>query len=120
MTHQTLPEAHKAIVDERKIIDYLLNHEHPIGKAKAKFFGQHGFSKDQAERMAKALCHHAMHNPVIESEESQYGKKYSVACHIPTPDERDPCILSVWIVEHLKPPRLVTAYPNNRAQANEP
>jgi hypothetical protein len=115
MNHQHMPEAAQAIVEEKKLIDYLLNNEHPIGKGKAKFFGQHGFSKEQASRMVKALCHHAKNNPVINVEENQFGKKYSVACNIQTPDERDPCILSVWIVEGGKPPRLVTAYPSTQS-----
>jgi hypothetical protein len=33
-------------------------------------------------------------------------------CEIKTPDERNPCIVTVWIVENgQEVPKLVTAYP---------
>jgi hypothetical protein len=33
-----LPEAERAVVEEKKILDYLLSTDHPDGKLKAAFF----------------------------------------------------------------------------------
>lgn len=39
-----LPFAARALVEERKIVEYLLNREHPVGASKTKFFLSCGFS----------------------------------------------------------------------------
>ena len=46
-------------------------------------------------------------------EPTDFGTKYQVECQLETPDEMNPCILSVWIVEDDLPPRLITAHPNS-------
>ena len=38
-----LPNAHLAVVDERKVNAYLLSDSHPAGRAKAVFFRRYGF-----------------------------------------------------------------------------
>lgn len=104
------------IVPPAKLTDYLLQPDHPVGASKAAFFQAFGFTLGQPEIMAAALVDHPERNPVSGVEAGTWGVKYTVRCHIRTPDGRDPCILSVWIV----PPgsdlaRLVTAYPNDEA-----
>jgi hypothetical protein len=55
---------------------------------------------------------HAITHPIVEKELNCYGEKYTLQCSINTPDGRNPCIFSVWIIENGKlQPRLVTAYP---------
>lgn len=34
-----LPNGQKAVVDERKVREYLLSASHPVGRFKARFFG---------------------------------------------------------------------------------
>ena len=102
------------IVPPAKLTDYLLRADHPVGGAKAAFFRSFGFALDHPGIMAEALAEHPERNPVSGIETSEWGVKYTVRCHVRTPDGRNPCILSVWIV----PPgsdlaRLVTAYRND-------
>jgi filamentous hemagglutinin len=60
-----------------------------------------------------ALLAHAQNNPVSGQFANSYGTRYEVSCSLHTPDGRDPCIISVWIIESQDPrPRFVTAYPN--------
>ena len=41
-----------------------------------------------------------------------FGVKYKLSCEIQTPDKRNPCIITIWIVEAgMKAPKLITAYP---------
>src|SRR4051794_40727233 len=79
---------------EAKITNYLLDEEHPIGRHKARFFVQFGFSIERWQEMASALTKHPSRNP-IEEINSPYGKKYVVQCSMETPDGRNPCIVTV-------------------------
>ena len=36
-----VPQAELAVVDPAKVRDYLLSPEHPVGRFKATFFGEH-------------------------------------------------------------------------------
>jgi hypothetical protein len=61
-----------------------------------------------------ALRQHAAHRVVLAEKINQFGAKYTLQCAIETPDKRDPCIETVWIIEKGKTePRLVTAYPSD-------
>ena len=59
-----------------------------------------------------ALRHHAKNNPVVRSVIFPFGTKYTLDCHLPTPDQSNPCIRTVW---EIRPdderPRLITAHP---------
>ncbi|WP_091928306.1 DUF6883 domain-containing protein [Methylobacterium sp. yr668] len=99
-------------VPPAKITGYLLKPDHPIGGPKSVFFRSFGFSLDQSDVMAVALIAHADRNPVIDTPTDQWGMKYIVRCHVQTPDGRNPCIITVWIVPRGETEaRLVTAYP---------
>jgi hypothetical protein len=41
-----LPQADRAVVDERKVREYLLSRAHPIGRFKAAFFARAGFEAE--------------------------------------------------------------------------
>lgn len=107
-----VPRAANAVVEEKKVVSYLLNREHKEGASKAKFFLKRGFAAESWETFATALARHAQTQPVTNVESTEFGTKYNVECQLETPDELNPCILSVWIVEDDLPPRLVTAHPN--------
>lgn len=98
-------------VEEKKIVDYLLNHNHEAGKSKAKYFSAFGFDKDSWQILADALLEHGRERDIDESEDTGFGTKYVLRCNLATPDERNPCIKTVWISEGDGRTRLVTAYP---------
>ena len=50
-----LPNAERALVERKKIVDYLLNAEHPDNGGKADFFSQLGFSSSDWTTLADAL-----------------------------------------------------------------
>ena len=108
-----LPNADKAFVEPAKITDYLLSLSHPDGKGKAKFFMKFGFSVAEIKSLETSLLNHAVTQPVIVAQKSEHGVKYVLECTVQSPDGRNPCIRSVWIVDTGNiSPRLVTAYPN--------
>ncbi|MBL9130973.1 MAG: hypothetical protein JNG86_07230 [Verrucomicrobiaceae bacterium] len=108
-----LPQPDRLMVEQSKVTDYLLNRDHPEGGSKAKFFLNRGFTPLLWQEMAESLRQHGRTQPVTETTATRFGKKFTVECQIKTPDGKNPCILTAWIIEGSKPPRLVTAHPNS-------
>lgn len=116
-----LPNADLATIRREKVSGYLLNSEHPDGRSKCRFFVKFGFLREQPEPMLQALAEHPLTNAIDEAESkkrqgSEFGRKFAVLCSLRTPDGRDPCILTVWQIDHGHDvPYLVTAYPAKSA-----
>lgn len=91
---------------------YLLAPDHPQGGAKARFFQAFGFHRDDWQRLADALLRHAQERELHGERDSPAGIKYELRCAVETPDGRNPCIASIWIVEAGQAPRFITAYPS--------
>jgi hypothetical protein len=107
-----LPNADRAIVDEEKIVGYLLNRQHPDGAGKAKFYESLGFDVSLWQVLADALKDLVKHSPVRCHVDSVHGSKYIIEGPLHTPSGRTEVVRSVWIIDHGKTvPRLVTAYP---------
>src|SRR5437660_11361157 len=108
-----LPRAAHATLADAKIARYLLNTTHVDGAAKARFFALFGFSVVNSAELKKALLDHPLHNPVTDRRRRTFGELFEVSCSLVTPDGRNPCIISVWIIEPPNQnPRFITAYPN--------
>ena len=108
-----LPQSSDLRIDQAKVQDYLLDESHKEGGPKARFFLNRGFNREGWQVMEEALRQHGVTQPVTEASESRHGRRFTVECTIQTPDGRNPCILTGWIQEGGKPPRLVTAHPNS-------
>jgi hypothetical protein len=107
-----IPNCESAIVPRRKVEDYLLNPEHPIGGGKAKFFSHFGFQRERWQELAAALLRHAQENPVAETLTDADGITYVIESGLTTPSGRIPRVRTVWLVETGKlAPRFITAYP---------
>jgi len=107
-----LPNVYNAYVDDRKVRDYLLNPGHPQNNGKANFFQSFGFSQQHWLILRDALHFHPVTNPVAKISPNQYGTRYTVRCSLLSPDGRNPCITTIWVINALTTaPELVTAYP---------
>jgi len=73
-----LPNAHQAIIDPRKLADYLLSDTHPVGRIKARFFRSFGFRRDAPEELAAALLAHAAGHDASELQATLFGVKYLI------------------------------------------
>ena len=112
MKREVLPQAELAVVEEKKLRDYLLNQSHQKGRSKAAFFLARGFTERDWEGMADALRHHARNNPISARRATEFAVNYALDCHLPTPDRSNPCIRTVWEIRPDNPrPRLITAHP---------
>lgn len=109
-----IPNSNRSSVAENKITDYLLSESHEIGRHKANFFKRFGFDIADLETFKSSLVQHSIDREIENTKDSDFGIKYELKCEIITPDKRNPCIVTVWLIEHgQKTPKLVTAYPAN-------
>jgi hypothetical protein len=95
-TARRLPNSDRVIVEQRRIREYLLSLTHVAGGPKARFFIAHGFASDDWNPLQASLIIQGRVNTVTRIVETKWGTRYSVECSCPTPDERNPCIRTVW------------------------
>ena len=100
-----------AVITDDKIRDYLLNAGNAQNRGKAALFTAFGFVREQWQILAAALVRHPIDNEILTTTVSPHGTKYLVQCNLVSPDGRNPCLTSVWIVDTGGTiPRLVTAH----------
>jgi hypothetical protein len=105
-----LPHADDAIVEEQKLTGYLLNPDHPRGKA--GFFLALGYTAAAWQVLRADLLTLARTQPLRSQTASPYGTKYIIEGTLTGPAGRSARIRTVWIIEPPQPyPRLVTAHP---------
>lgn len=109
-----LPNADQAIIDPRKVRDYLLSSEHPVGRYKAHFFTRLGFSSRRWQDLRDQFQSIALEVEAEVAGETDHGRKYILRDTIVGAAGRKAKVLTVWIVLHAeKVPRFVTAYPEH-------
>jgi hypothetical protein len=110
-----LPNADRAIVEPAKVRDYLLSSEHPVGRAKARFFAALGFTRDNWPELQAALLVHAAAGEAELDAATLYGQKYTVRGILQGPAGRNASVIAAWmILQGEDAPRFVTAYPGER------
>jgi hypothetical protein len=79
---------------------------------KAKFFiGTCGFDPSRPHELDAALRQHPVLNPYDSWVQNKFGIKIAVKCSLPTPNGRNPCVRTVWMIDAGKTkPRFVTGY----------
>ena len=107
-----LPNHESAIIDERKLRDYLLSPSHPVGRFKAAFFRRLGFGPETADRLRVALLAIASGNDVADQEATIHGRKYLARGILSGPRGESAEVVSVWFLPTGSDrPHLVTVYP---------
>jgi hypothetical protein len=110
-----LPNCDRAVIDQKKIQDYLLSSSHPVGRFKAAFFYSLGYSRERWQQLEIDLRHQHLAQDVHRVIESRHGQKFEIRANLKGPSGRTVEVVSIWIVladESL--PRLVTAYPGEQ------
>ena len=111
-TPMKLPGSERALVDAVKVRDYLLSHEHPVGRFKAVFFETLGYSRAGWFRLQRDLLDLSRKGTAAESQSSQFGRKYEVRGTIQGPSGRSAEVVTVWVIlVGDDVPRFVTAFP---------
>ena len=107
-----LPHAHLALVEQDKIVGYLLNADHRYGASKARYLTGLGFRQDAWKVLAAALREHAERNEVVRVKHTGYGPRYEVDGILRGPENRRAHVRTIWQIDegHVVP-RLITAHP---------
>lgn len=107
-----LPNVNRAIIDPRKIADYLLDDTHPDGGPKARFLKRFGFSSNDPGSLRDALLSHAGRYDVSAEHVTKFGVIHEVVGRLETPDRRNPIVKVVWMTgTGADWPRLITLVP---------
>ena len=111
-----LPNVHRAVIDSRKLVEYVLNPAHPRNGGKARFFNALGFFADAPEPLVDALRALAATGDAV-ARMSVHGEKYVVdgllSGHTEASTPR--MVRTVWITEPGHDvPRFVTVHPRRR------
>ena len=74
-----LPNTERAVIDERKVREYLLSKAHPIGRFKAAFLARAGFEAGNWAELTSALRNLARRGEAVPGEAGEYGQKYLIS-----------------------------------------
>ena len=104
-------DAATAVIPQEKLTRYLLSHEHPIGRFKARFFASLGYTEAEWTRLADDLRSQHLSVDAEEASRTRFGRKFVITAPLTGPNGASASVCSVWIVrEGESEPRFVTAY----------
>ncbi|HWB52909.1 MAG TPA: hypothetical protein VG722_01910 [Tepidisphaeraceae bacterium] len=93
-----LPKGEHAIIDEEKILNYLLDPLHREGRHHAELFRRLiGVTRDSWTHLYDALRTAARDGEAIPGKKSKFGTKYEIRFSMTGPRETR-TILSVWMI----------------------
>ncbi|MCE5291828.1 MAG: hypothetical protein LLG14_21665 [Nocardiaceae bacterium] len=100
------------VVDERKILDYLLASDHPVGGGKAAYFLSIGYSRETWQQLRTDLTAIAQEGDLVSTTETPFGVKIVIDGAAASPSGKRIALRTVWITDHpgTDALRLVTAY----------
>ncbi len=106
-----LPNGRMAAVDDSKLLEYVLNPSHPVGRHHAALFeGLMGITQDHYLLLKNALLEGAKVQEVQPGQASRYGRKFEKGLSLEGPKAAR-VVLAVWLIETGDDhPRLVTCY----------
>ena len=106
-----LPGGERAIVEDAKLLDYVLNPAHPVGRHHARLFEQLlGIRRENCLVLKRALLDAARERDAEAGQASPYGRKFEMRLPVTGPSGTR-TVLAVWLVErHTDRPRLITCF----------
>jgi hypothetical protein len=100
-------------IDPRKLQDYALNPQHPVGSAKARLFQtQLGFTQSNYQLLIDQIAIHAPESEAIPGLSDEYGQRYQVDFWIlGIEPEQQEIVRTGWIIKSDEDiARLLTIY----------
>ena len=108
-----VPNRDRAIVDTRKLREYLLSPTHPVGRFKAHYFATLGYEVTEWQAL-EADLRATLESNAVRAVAGEFGTKCVGRSNITGRNGTHARLITVWIIpmgEEI--PRLVTAYPEN-------
>lgn len=108
-----LPNADNALIEQAKLVDYLLNTQHRRGASKAHVLHSFGYNPAQWQQLADDLRQYHCTADVTATRETPYGMRYEIRAILVTPSGRHITLRSVWQIDSgSSAPRLLTLFPD--------
>ncbi len=106
----------RLVIPPRKLTDYALNLENPVGRDKAFMFQRHlGFTQDNYELLMAQISEQALDNEAVLGRNDEHGQRYTVDLEIIGTEGQREIVRTGWIVEpESDMARLVTLYVRRR------
>lgn len=107
--------ADRAIVEPRKLRDYLLSSAHPVGRFKSAFFASLGYEQNSWGVLSADLHNLVTSEDAEPIDSTPFGQKYEVKGRLKGPNGKEADVVTVWIILGGEDfPRFVTAFPGAR------
>jgi hypothetical protein len=108
-----IPNSDRAVIEQSKLTEYLLNTEHKRGGAKAKLLIQCGYSLDNWQELEADIRKFHLTVDVSLIKETTYGTRYEISANLLTPINRQLLVRTVWQIDKGTDfPRLITLVPD--------
>ena len=106
-----IPNADRAFIDPRKLADYSLSSDHPVGGHKAILFERVlGITAVDAPELQELLFHVSSHASAAVGRLDEFGQRYTIDFTLST-EIGTATIRSAWIVRPTEDfPRLTTCF----------
>jgi hypothetical protein len=109
-----IPGADRANISHEKLVQYLLNLDHPDGGSKAAVLAHAGFLVERPAELEHALRTQHLSLAARRGKPSAYGEKYEIVGPLTGPAGRV-IVRSIWIIRHGESaPCLVTLVPEKQ------
>lgn len=108
-----IPNADSAIIEQQKVVEYVLNAGHRRGGSKAALLLQFGYDPVNWERLAHDLRRDHLSRDADLSRTTQYGERYEIRAPLQTPSGLPLIVRSIWQIDTgSASPRLITLHPD--------
>jgi hypothetical protein len=107
-----IANAERAVIDQRKIIDYVLSTDHPSGRNKARVFKSTlGLAADQGDILTAALRRAVLRDDAVETSTDEFGQRYRIDFDM-SHSGRSARIRSAWLApaDGASGPHFLTCY----------
>lgn len=104
------------VIDPRKLTEYALNPDNPVGADKAVMFQRHlGFTRDSYQSLLEQISAQTLEAEAIVGLTDEHGQRYRVDLDIIGTQGQREIVRTAWIVEpDSDAARLVTLYVRRR------
>ena len=110
-----LPGAKQAIIDSRKLREYILSSTHPVGRFKAAYFSSLGYESNNWQALEATLRQAVLEDDAEALEPTPFGQKYRIRSIFTGPNGQGAAVVSIWIIRvDEAAPRFVTVMPERQ------
>lgn len=107
-----LPNADQAVVEESKVVEYLLNVNHRRGASKAKALLSLGYNPGSSHLFINDIKQQHLSGDVVEVRKSPWGERCDIVAPLTGPSGDTMMFRSIWQIDlGSDRPRLITMYP---------